>query len=99
MAANGTTIDKKAIEEIAKLARLYVTDQEAQHFGEQLSKVLGHFEQISKVNTAGIEPLVTPTDMDAFWREDIAKKETTAEEIVANAPQKTGNLFTVPPVV
>lgn len=92
-------IDKKTIEHIATLARLYITDQEAQQYGEQLSKVLSHFEQISKVKTEGIEPLVTPTDMKAFWREDIAKVETSAEEIVANAPQRTGNLFTVPPVV
>lgn len=92
-------IDPKTITHIAKLARLYITDQEAQQYGEQLSKVLGQFEQISKVNTDGVEPLVTPTDIPSFWREDTAKKEISAEEIVANAPQKTGHLFTVPPVV
>lgn len=92
-------IDKKTIEHIANLAKLYITDEEAQQYGEQLSKVLGHFEQIAKVKTDGIEPLVTPTDMQAFWREDVAKVETSPEEIVANAPQRTGNLFTVPPVV
>lgn len=92
-------IDKKTIEHIAKLARLRISDSDAQLYGEQLSKVLGHFEQIAKVKTDGIEPLVTPTDVKSFWRQDIAKKELSAEEIVANAPQKTGNLFTVPPVV
>lgn len=92
-------IDKKTIEQIAKLSKLYITEQEAQQYGEQLSKVLGHFEQISKVDTQGIEPLITPTDINSFWRQDLVVKELTAEEIVANAPQKTGNLFTVPPVV
>ena len=92
-------IDNKTIGQIAKLAKLHITEQEARQYGEQLAKALGHFEQISKVNTEGIEPLVTPTDMNAFWREDVVKKELSAEEIVANAPQKTGNLFTVPPVV
>ncbi len=92
-------IDPKTIAHIAKLARLYITDEEAKLYGEQLSKVLGQFEQISKVSTEGIEPLVTPTDIESFWREDVAKKELSAEEIVANAPEKTGNLFTVPPVV
>lgn len=92
-------IDQKTIAHIAKLARLYVSDEEAKHYGEQLSKVLGHFEQISKVNTQGVEPLVTPTDMKAFWRADEPKHELTADEIVANAPSKAGKLFTVPPVV
>lgn len=92
-------IDQKTIAHIAKLARLHVTDEEAKQYGEQLSKALGHFEQISKVKTEGVEPLVTPTDIQEFWRKDVPKKELTAEEIVANAPQRTGNLFTVPPVV
>ncbi len=92
-------IDQKTIAHIAKLARLYVTDDEAKLYGEQLSKVLGQFEQISKVDTSQTEPLVTPTDIESFWREDKVEKELTAEEIVENAPQKTGNLFTVPPVV
>lgn len=92
-------IDKKAIEHIAKLARLQVSDDEAEQFSLQLSKALGYFEQISKVDTKGVEPLITPSEMENFWREDIAKKELTAEELVANAPEKVGNLFKVPPVV
>ena len=92
-------IDQKTIAHIAKLARLHVSDQAAKAYSEQLSKVLEYFEQISKVKTDGVEPLVTPTDVHSFWRADVAKKELSAEEIVANAPQKTGNLFTVPPVV
>jgi aspartyl-tRNA(Asn)/glutamyl-tRNA(Gln) amidotransferase subunit C len=92
-------IDPKAIEHIAKLARLYVTEQEASEYSHQLSQVIDHFKQISQVETKGVEPLVTPTDMKAYWREDQPKKEFTAEEMVANAPQRTGNLFTVPPVV
>lgn len=92
-------IDKKTVEHIAKLARLSITDKEAEEYSAQLSKILSHFEQISKIDTKGVEPLVTPTDVEEFWREDAVKRETTTEEIVANAPQKTGHLFTVPPVV
>jgi aspartyl-tRNA(Asn)/glutamyl-tRNA(Gln) amidotransferase subunit C len=92
-------IDRKALEHIAHLAKLHVTETEAQEFAAQLSKAMGYFDQISKVETKGIEPLVTPSEVEAYWRPDEAKKELTAEEIVANAPAKTGNLFTVPPVV
>ncbi len=92
-------IDKKQLEHIAKLARLEITDAEAQEYASQLSKALSYFEQISKIETKGIEPMVTPTEIETYWREDQAKKDYSAEEMVANAPQKTGNLFTVPPVV
>ena len=92
-------IDKKTIEHIAKLARLEISDAEAVEYSEQLGKALGHFEQISKINTQGIEPLITPTEIEEFWREDAAKQEFTAEEMTSNAPSKAGNLFKVPPVV
>lgn len=92
-------IDPKTIVHIAKLARLYVSEDEIIKYGEQLSKVLEQFAQISSISTEGVEPLVTPTEIEGFWREDVPKTELTAEEMLANAPQKTGNLFTVPPVV
>lgn len=92
-------IDKKTIEHIAKLAKLQVSDQEANEFSEQLSKALGFFNQISAVETAGVEPMVSPTQIETFWREDVASREATSEEMIANAPDKVGNLYKVPPVI
>jgi aspartyl-tRNA(Asn)/glutamyl-tRNA(Gln) amidotransferase subunit C len=92
-------IDKKTIEHIAKLARLQISDAEAQEYSVQLGKALQHFEQISKVDTQGIEPLITPVEIEAFWRDDEALQNYTADEMTANAPARAGNLFKVPPVV
>jgi len=87
------------VEKMAKLSRLHMTPTEAQELAAQLSKAITYFEQISAVDTKGIEPLVTPTEMEEVWRQDQAVKELSADELLANAPQRTGNLFTVPPVV
>ncbi len=92
-------IDKKTIEHVAKLARLKITDEEAQEYTTQLGKALSHFEQIAKIDTEGVEPLVTPTQIEAYWREDLVEKKFTPEEMTKNAPAKAGNLFKVPPVV
>lgn len=92
-------IDKKTIEHVAKLARLKITDEEAQEYTTQLGKALSHFEQIAKIDTEGVEPLVTPTQIEAYWREDLVEKKFTPEEMTQNAPAKAGNLFKVPPVV
>ncbi len=92
-------IDDKTIEQIAKLARLSITPEEALEFGTQLNKVLEHFQQISKLNTEGVEPLVTPVDIDFYVRPDESFRETKTEEILSNAPDRAGNLFKVPPVV
>lgn len=92
-------IDQKTIEHIAKLARLKVTPEEATEYGEQLTKVLAHFQQIASLDTSNVEPLVTPSEIDFFAREDVIKQENTTEEMVKNAPDKAGNLFKVPSVV
>jgi aspartyl-tRNA(Asn)/glutamyl-tRNA(Gln) amidotransferase subunit C len=92
-------IDQKTIEHIAKLARLKVNPEDAAEYGEQLTKVLTHFQQISNLDTTNIEPLVTPVEIEFFAREDVVKQENTTEEMLQNAPDKAGNLFKVPPVV
>ena len=92
-------IDKKTIEHIAKLARLTISDAEANEYSGQLSKAMEYFEQIAKVDTTGLIPMVTPTEIENFWREDENKADFTPEEMTANAPARAGNLFKVPPVV
>lgn len=92
-------IDLKTVERIAHLARLEVSPAQAQEFSEQLSKILGYFEQISKLDTKNIEPLVTPSEIESFWRDDEQVIKHNSEDMVANAPDKVGSLFKVPPVV
>jgi len=87
------------IEKIAKLARLEVAPERAKELADQLQRVLKHFEQIAQVDTKGVEPLITPTEIETYWREDIVAQELTPEEILSNAPDKIGHLFRVPPVI
>lgn len=92
-------ISEEEVNRVAYLARLSLTPKEASDLAKQLSSVLKHFEQVSKVDTTGVEPLVTPTDMEAFWREDKAHAWESPEVATSNAPETMGNLFKVPPVV
>lgn len=91
--------NKDVIQKIANLARLRLTPEEANEFSEQLSKIIIHFDEISNIDTQGIEPLITPSEIEYSTREDVAKQNFKAEDMVANAPEKQGNLFKVPPVV
>lgn len=94
-----SSLNLVSVAKAAKLARLELDPSEAAQLTEQLANVLKNFEQIAKINTDGIEPLVTPSDFEAVWRADEVVFELSAEEITANAPSKQGNLFSVPPVV
>ena len=92
-------ISEEEVSRVALLARISVNGEEIKRLARQLSQVLEHFEHVSQVNTTGVEPLVTPTDIELFWREDKTQNWESAEEAMRNAPESVGNLFKVPPVV
>ncbi|MDZ4083895.1 MAG: Asp-tRNA(Asn)/Glu-tRNA(Gln) amidotransferase subunit GatC [Bdellovibrionales bacterium] len=92
-------LDLATVQKVANLARLKISDAEAMAIAGQLSAVLENFKQLAAVDTTGIEPLVTPTDLSIRLREDEAVVEKDVEAFVANAPARSGNLFKVPPVV
>jgi len=84
---------------MAHLSRLELSDAETNQLGKDLGKVLNFFNQIAEVNTNGVEPMVTPVEIESYLREDEKNNEIKTEEIMANAPSRAGNLFKVPPVV
>ncbi|MBL7544461.1 MAG: Asp-tRNA(Asn)/Glu-tRNA(Gln) amidotransferase subunit GatC [Bdellovibrionaceae bacterium] len=84
---------------MAHLSRLELTETESKQFAGELGKIMDFFNQIANVKTEGVEPMVTPVEIEDFWREDEKKNEIKTEEIMANAPSRAGNLFKVPPVV
>ncbi|RME15817.1 MAG: Asp-tRNA(Asn)/Glu-tRNA(Gln) amidotransferase subunit GatC [Bdellovibrio sp.] len=87
------------LKKVAQLARLYLSEQEMEEFQKQMKSIFQYFEEIKDIDTKGIKPLVTPTPMEAFFREDEVIQTLSVEEVLQNAPEKSGHLFKVPPVV
>ena len=92
-------ITKETIQHISKLARIKLDDAETLQISEQLTNILKHFEEISELDTKSVVPLVTPSEMAVHWRRDEVLQEVRSEKLVANAPDRSGKLFKVPPVV
>ncbi|MBK9293652.1 MAG: Asp-tRNA(Asn)/Glu-tRNA(Gln) amidotransferase subunit GatC [Oligoflexia bacterium] len=92
-------IDKKTIQKIASLAQLALTAKEEDLYTTQLGQILNYVSQLSEVNTENIEPMVTATEMLVTFREDEVKKMLTPDEVLSNAPERSGHLFKVPPVL
>ena len=51
------------------------------------------------MDTKGVEPLVTPSEIENHFREDQYVEWKQAQIALEMAPQTKGNLFQVPPVV
>ena len=88
----------EAVQKVSQLARLKLSDSEIVAIQAQLSAVLANFEEIAKVNTDGVVPLINASDIVQTLRAD-AVENFDSEKLLENAPEKSGRLFKVPPVV
>ena len=84
---------------VARLARIAVTEEEAQRMTGELNGILGFVEQLSEVNVDGVEPMTSVTPMAMKKRVDAVTDGNKADDIVANAPNEDRNFFLVPKVV
>ena len=93
------SIDTATVAKIAHLARLNLPPEEQQTTAGELSKILDWIAQLAEVNTDAIEPLTSVNDQALRWREDKVTDGDKPEAILANAPSKTADFFTVPKVI
>lgn len=86
------------IRHIAKLSRLALTDEEAVHYQEQLTRILGHIDQLSS-HTLDAEPSAHAMPVFDVIRPDVARPGFTQEEALSNAPRRAMDQFQIPKVI
>jgi aspartyl-tRNA(Asn)/glutamyl-tRNA(Gln) amidotransferase subunit C len=92
-------IDEKTVRHIARLARLKISDAEAQSLKGELNSLLTWVEQLNEVDTSGVEPMTRVVDMSLKKRADQVTDGGIADDIVGNAPEAEDHYFVVPKVV
>lgn len=93
------SVDLATVKRVARLARIAVSEEEAQRMMGELNGILGFVEQLSEVDVAGVEPMTSVTPMAMKKREDVVSDGNKADDVVANAPVTDRNFFLVPKVV
>ena len=93
------SLDKAAVEKVARLARLAITDEEAEKYGAQLSNIINFVEQLSEVDTDNVEPLASVVDIQLRLREDEITDGNIRDNILANAPESLEGFFVISKVV
>jgi len=95
----GGRIGRDEVERIAALARLALGDAEAGQLASELEAILGYAEQLSALETTGVEPTAHPIELETPLREDVAEPPLAPELALANAPEREGSAFVVPKVL
>lgn len=92
-------LNLEEVEYIAKLSKLELSDSEKEIYSKQLSSVLGYVDQLSLVDTKGIEPLANVTGLENIYSEDAMKESNISyADIAQNAPEFKDGSFVVPGV-
>ena len=82
---------------VAKLAHLDLTDEEVDRFREQLSAILDAVSKVSELELADVPPTSHPLELVNVWRDDEPRPSLPLDEAFANAPDRDGDFFRVPP--
>ena len=93
------TFTRSDVERIAALARLSVTDAEAERLASELEAILAHVEQLSGLDTSEVEPTSHPIELATPLRDDLPEPPLDPELALANAPEREGSAFVVPKVI
>ena len=92
-------LDTNTINKIAKLARIRLSEEEANDLLKDMNSILDWVDQLNEVNTDSVEPLANISLSILPQREDKAKDINSSDEILKNSPDKLEGYFAVPKVV
>ena len=82
---------------VAHLARLELRDEELERLGAQLNDIIAAVSKVAELDLSDVPPTSHPLDVVNVWAEDEPRPSLPVEEALANAPQRDGAYFKVPP--
>ena len=92
-------IDAATVRKVAKLARIAEPEEKLEKLASELNGIMTWIEQLSEVDTDGVEPMTSAVHMPAPMREDVVTEGGDASKVLSNAPKTVDGFFVVPKVV
>jgi aspartyl-tRNA(Asn)/glutamyl-tRNA(Gln) amidotransferase subunit C len=90
-------IDREQLLHVARLARLELREEEVERLEQQLNDILAAVSKVSELDLADVPATSHPLDVVNVWGEDDPRPCLAAEDALANAPERDGDFFKVPP--
>lgn len=95
-----TDISTSDVQHLAQLSSLQLDDNEVEALRVDLANILGYIDQLSELNTDGVEPTYQVTDLQNVWRDDVVDNYGLGrDELLALAPDAENNQIKVPKVL
>ncbi|HLB01807.1 MAG TPA: Asp-tRNA(Asn)/Glu-tRNA(Gln) amidotransferase subunit GatC [Nitrospiria bacterium] len=92
-------ITREQVENVARLARLAISEREKELFTRQLGEILTYIEKLKELDTSKVDPISHVLPIKNIFREDEVRPSLPREEILKNAPDRTEEFFRVPKII
>ena len=92
-------INRAEVERVASLARLSLSDEEADRLVQEFDSFLDYIDTLQEIDTRGVVPTAHPISLPTPTRPDRPAAAMDAELVVANAPEAAASGFLVPKVI
>jgi len=93
------SLERSDVEQIARLARLAVSEEELDSVASGLSNILDLVTQMESADTSGVEPMAHPLHMVQRLRADEVTEQNQRDKFQSVAPQVEDGLYLVPRVI
>lgn len=98
MTLMSSSIDKKALEHLAELARLELTPDEEAKLLVDLGNILEHFKELETLDTSAVAPMTGGGDLRNVLRDDAERESTDRGAGTEAFPESEHGYLKVPPV-
>tara|TARA_B100001540_G_scaffold89938_1_gene81452 strand:- start:196 stop:483 length:288 start_codon:yes stop_codon:yes gene_type:complete len=93
------SIDNQTVRKVSKLAKIKINEKEETKLIEELNNILGWVDELKKVDTEQIEPMLSVFNESMAMRKDEVSSEISDELVLKNAPESKSGFFVVPKVI
>ena len=92
-------LSRSDVEHVAHLARLGLSDDEVTVLARQLDDILDQYAILAEVDTAHIAPSAQVIELENILRDDTVRPSLPVEDVLANAPERSGDHIVVPAIL
>jgi aspartyl-tRNA(Asn)/glutamyl-tRNA(Gln) amidotransferase subunit C len=87
------------VAQVAHLARLELQPDQVDHYARQLSDILAMVDRLAQADTAAVDPMAHPLDMNQRLRPDEVTEPDHRDAFQSMAPAVENGLYLVPKVI
>lgn len=92
-------ISREDVANLAKLARIDMSDDELDHLANELSVILNAVARVQEVANSDVPPTSHPIPMTNVFRIDENRPSLSPEDALSGAPASEGQRFKVPQIL